>query len=57
MNAKTTGSWVYWKSAPELWAVGFYSIDGDLHTDSIHDSLDEAVAKVHCLNEARFPLD
>lgn len=42
--------WVYIKSEPNLWTVGFYSPDGEWHTDSDHSSPKEAAKRVHYLN-------
>lgn len=32
------------------WTVGFYAPDGEFHTDSDHDSKEEAAARCHYLN-------
>ncbi len=42
--------WVYIKSEPNLWTVGFYSPDGTWNTDSDHDSREKAAERVHWLN-------
>jgi hypothetical protein len=42
--------WVYIRSEPGLWTVGFYSPDGAWHPDSDHDSTEKAAARVHFLN-------
>ena len=42
--------WVYIRSEPGLWTVGFYSPDGKFHTDSDHDSRESAAERVHYLN-------
>jgi hypothetical protein len=43
-------TWVYKRTEPGLWTVGFYAPDGTWHTDSDHGSPDEAAARVHFLN-------
>ena len=43
-------SWVYIRSEPHLWTVGFYDPDGKWHTDSDHDNRDDAAARVAWLN-------
>lgn len=45
--------WVYIKSEPRLWTVGFYGPDADgarWHSDSDHESREAAAARVHWLN-------
>lgn len=42
--------WVYIRSEPGLWTVGFYDPDGKFQTDSDHEDRDEARARVHYLN-------
>lgn len=42
--------WVYIRSEPGLWTVGFYSPDGRWHSDSDHNSRDDARERVHYLN-------
>jgi hypothetical protein len=43
-------SWVYIKSEPGLWTVGFYRPDGRFMPESDHDSPDKAAARVAYLN-------
>lgn len=43
-------TWVYIRSEPGLYTVGFYSPDGKWHGDSDHESVDEAAKRVHYLN-------
>jgi len=43
-------SYVYIRTEPYLWTVGFYSPDGTWHTDSDHGDRDSAAARVHYLN-------
>ena len=45
--------YVYIKSEPGLWTVGFYSPDGKWHPESDHDSVDEAAKRVYWLNGGR----
>lgn len=42
--------WVYIRSEPGLWTVGFYAPNGTWHTDSDHDDRDQAAARCHYLN-------
>lgn len=42
--------WVYILSEPNLWTVGFYSPDGEWHSDSDWGKREEAAARVHYLN-------
>lgn len=43
-------TWVYIRSEPGLWTVGFYDPSGKWHPDSDHDSSEKAAARVHYLN-------
>lgn len=43
-------SWVYIRTEPRLWTVGFYDPDGTWHPDSDHDDPDSAAERVHWLN-------
>ena len=46
-----TTTWVYVRSDSErLWTVGFFSPDGEWHTDSDHDTRESAAERVHYLN-------
>lgn len=51
-NCKKGGvmSWVYIKSEPGLWTVGFYDPDGKWHSDSDYKSQKDAGDRVHYLN-------
>jgi hypothetical protein len=42
--------WVYVRSEPNLYTVGFYDPDGKWHTDYDYGSKDEAAERVHYLN-------
>lgn len=42
--------WVYIKSEPRLWTVGFYDPNGERHPDSDHTDFEEAAKRVHYLN-------
>jgi hypothetical protein len=42
--------WVYIKSEPGLWTVGFYAPDGKWNTDSDWDDRERAAERVHYLN-------
>lgn len=41
---------VYIKSEPGLWTVGFYSPNGKWNSDSDHDNREDAAKRVHYLN-------
>jgi hypothetical protein len=45
--------WVYIQSESSLWTVGFYDPSGRWHTDSDHDSREQAAARVAYLNGER----
>lgn len=45
-----TTTWVYMRTEPGLWTVGFYSPSGEWHTDSDHRSPEQAADRVHYLN-------
>ena len=42
--------YVYIKTERFLWTVGFYSLDGEWHPDSDHDTKESAAERVHYLN-------
>lgn len=42
--------YVYIRSEPNLWTVGFYDPDGKWKTDSDHTDREEAAKRVHYLN-------
>lgn len=42
--------YVYIKSEPSLYTVGFYAPDGTWHPDSDHATSEEAAKRVHYLN-------
>jgi hypothetical protein len=42
--------YVYIKSEPNLWTVGFYDSRGTWHSDSDHDSREGAAARCAWLN-------
>ena len=44
------GVWVYVRSEPRLWTVGFYAPDGTWHTDSDHATAEGAAARAAWLN-------
>ena len=44
--------YVYVKSEPRLWTVGFYEPNGKWHPESDHPSADEAANRVAWLNGA-----
>jgi hypothetical protein len=43
-------NYVYVRSEPELWTVGFYKPDGKWEPESDHGSRDEAAGRVAYLN-------
>jgi len=43
-------TYVYIRSEPGLYTVGFYSPDGEWHPESDYCSSDEAARRVHYLN-------
>lgn len=45
--------YVYLKSEPQLWTVGFYSPDGKWNPESDHGTPEQAAARVHYLNGGR----
>lgn len=45
--------YVYEKSEPKLWTVGFYNPEGKWVSESDHDSPEEAVKRVNWLNGKR----
>lgn len=49
--------YVYIKSEPELWTVGFYRPSGQWEPESDHASTDEAAARVAYLNGAGAMVD
>lgn len=44
------GNYVYIRSEPQLFTVGFYDPNGNWHPDSDHDDREEARKRVHYLN-------
>lgn len=45
--------WVYIRSEPSLWTVGFYQPDGEWVSESDHDSPDDAAERCAWLNGNR----
>lgn len=43
-------TYVYIRSEPGLWTVGFYAPDGKWHPESDHHDREEAAKRVHYLN-------
>lgn len=43
-------TWVYIKSEPRLWTVGFYKPDRIFEPESDHSSSDDAAKRAHYLN-------
>ena len=46
-------SWVYEKSEPNLWTVGFYDPNAGWHTDSDHTTQEQAAKRTAWLNGSR----
>lgn len=44
------GMWVYIRTEPGVWTVGFYGPDGKWQPDSDQASQESAAARVHYLN-------
>lgn len=42
--------WVYRRTEPKLWTVGFYDPQGKWHTDSDHEVQDKAARRCAYLN-------
>jgi len=49
-SQETSGPYVYLRSEPGLWTVGFYKPDGSFEPESDHESTDAAASRVHYLN-------
>jgi hypothetical protein len=45
-------TWLYKRTEPELWTVGFYAPDGDWHPESDHNEPGRAAERVNWLNGA-----
>jgi len=43
-------TWIYQQTEPGVYTVGFYSPDGEWHTDSDQVSPQKAAERVHYLN-------
>lgn len=43
-------TWLYKRTEPGLWTVGFYAPDDTWEPASDHGSIEEAAARVHYLN-------
>jgi hypothetical protein len=50
MTQTVTVTWVYLRSEPGLWTVGFYDPDGEWHAESDYDDSQKAAERVHWLN-------
>ena len=50
MNKPTSRSWVYLRSEPNLWTVGFYAPDGKWNPESDYNIQEEAARRVAWLN-------
>ena len=48
--AKVTTAYVYIKSEPHLYTVGFYRPDGKWEPESDHEDREKAAERVHFLN-------
>ena len=47
--------YVYIRSEPSLWTVGFYKPDGKFEPESDHDNTQDAAARTAWLNGSRTP--
>ena len=45
--------YVYIRSEPQLWTVGFYTLDGEWIAESDHGCSEDAAERVHWLNGGR----
>ena len=45
-----TTVWIYRRTEPGLWTVGFYDPHGTWHPTTDHDTADEAAERCHWLN-------
>jgi hypothetical protein len=43
-------TWVYQRSEPGLWTVGYYDPSGEWQPESDHNSSEDAAKRVHWLN-------
>ena len=43
-------TWVFLRTEPRLWTVGFYDPQGNWHPESDHESPESAADEVHYLN-------
>jgi hypothetical protein len=50
MSTEAWVTWVYIKSEPRLYTVGFYKPDGKWEPESDYPSSEQAAARVHFLN-------
>ena len=50
MSKAESATWLYLKSEPHLYTVGFYSPQGEWHPESDHTSQNDAAERVHYLN-------
>lgn len=48
-------NWVYVRSEPDLWTVGFYDPQGKWHPDSDYNDSRQAAERVHWLNGGQQP--
>lgn len=48
--------YVYRKTEPQLWTVGFYDPDGKWQAESDHEIREEASKRVHYLNGGEDPV-
>lgn len=46
--------YVYIRSEPGLWTVGFYDPSGKWHAESDHATREEAAARIHWLNGGKI---
>ncbi len=53
MERAVVEGWIYLRSASGLWALVSCSADGKVQVDSVHNALEDAVARAHQLTETK----
>jgi ribosomal protein S16 len=57
MRRRTYEMYVYIKSEPQLWTVGFYTPSGEWVSESDYECREDAAERVHWLNGGGKPSD
>lgn len=55
MTSTMPSIWLYRRTEPTLWTVGFYTPAGTWEPETDHGTADEAAARVHWLNGGTAP--